>query len=156
MILGFRRGKLVLLVVSGVTPLLCGLLVLYGLWGADQTSAFLAALSEAKGRESPSMALNLWAAENVAGIPFTFVAPVCALYRWSGSRSMAANLLACIANWRWVLVTTAVFALADRLLVMMLHQGAELALLALAGVLALQMFSLTWTLALARRAFPPA
>ena len=154
-IMALGRDRLLLLVASGVGPVLFGLLVLYVTWGADQTSAFLADLARGPGKESPAMAFDLWVVETVASIPFTFMAPVCALYRWSASRSMGANLLACAVNWRWVLVTTAVFAAADRMLVLLSHQGPGPALLALAGVLAMQAFSLSWILALTRLSFPP-
>ena len=152
--LRFPQDKLLLLMVSGVLPNLIGFLVLYGLWGSEATTGFLADIYRTPGHESAAMSLDLWAAENVASLPFAFVAPVWALYRWSGSRSMAANLLACWVNWRWVLVTTAVAALADRLLGWLLHEGHGLELVAVAGIIALQMFSLAWTLALAQRSFP--
>jgi hypothetical protein len=67
---------------------------------------------------------------------------------------MAANLLACVVNWRWVLVTTAILALADTLLDWISGQGDQMALLSLVGVIALQLLSLSWTLALAQRSFP--
>jgi hypothetical protein len=153
-VLRFGRDKLILLMLSGILPSLIGFLVLYGIWGSDATAGFLADIYRSPGHESAAMSLDLWAAENVASLPFAFVAPVWALYRWSGSRSMAANLLACWVNWRWVLVTTAVAALADKLFGWLLHQGSGLELLALIGIIALQMFSLAWALALARRSFP--
>jgi len=153
-ILGFGRGKLLVLALSGVAPLLLGLLVLYGSCGLDQTSAFLAELSQSPDKASPKMAMELWVAADLSSLPFTFVAPVCALYRWSGSRSMGGNLLACIVNWRWALVTTAVSAMADGLFALLLQQGDGPALLARIGVITLNLFSLAWTLALARRTFP--
>ena len=98
--------------------------------------------------------LDFQAGEYIGGMPFTFVAPVWALYRWSGSRSMAANLLACAVNWRWVLVMTAFMALADNFLIWLRGQGNDLAVLSDIGVIATQMLSLAWTLALAKRSFP--
>jgi hypothetical protein len=153
-VLRFGQDKLILLMLSGVLPSLIGFLVLYAIWGFDATAGFLADIYRAPGHELPAMSLDLWAAENIASLPFAFVAPVWALYRWSGSRSMAANFLACWVNWRWVLVITAVAALADKLFGWLLHQGHGLELLALIGIIALQMFSLAWSLALAQRSFP--
>jgi len=153
-ILRFGRDKLILLVISGVVPILIGMLLLYGVWGQEATAGFLRDLSRTAGHPSPAMALDLRAADYIASMPFTFVAPVWALYHWSGSRSMAANLLACLVNWRWVLVTTAASALADTLFDWLSERGEQLALLALLGVIALQMLSLAWILALAQRSFP--
>ncbi len=153
-VLRMGRDKLILLALSGLLPILIGALVLCGVWGLQETTDFLADLSRTTGHPSPQMTLDLRAADYLASIPFTFVAPVWALYRWSGSRSMAANLLACAVNWRWVLVTTGVLALADTLLDWLSSQGDDLALVSLAGVIVLQMLSLSWTLALAQRSFP--
>ena len=154
-LLRFGRDKLSLLVMSGLLPIVFAVLVLFGVWGLKETAQFLGALYRPGGHASPVMELDLQAAEDLAGMPFTFVAPVWALYRWSGSRSMAANLLACAVNWRWVLAMTAFGALTDNLLAWLRGQGQELALLSYLGAIALQMLTLSWTLAVAQRSLPP-
>jgi hypothetical protein len=153
-VLRFGRDKLILLALSGLLPILFAVLVLYGVWGLEATTGFLDELARMAGHPSSAMVLDLRAAAYLASMPFTFVAPVWALYRWSGSRSMAANLLACLVNWRWVLATTGIQALAETLLDSLSTRGEGLALLSLVGVIALQMLSLSWTLALAQRSFP--
>jgi len=153
-VLRFGQDKLILLALAGIVPIVVAFLVLFGMWGSEATAGFLAELYGSPGKASTDLSLDLWAAENVANLPFFFVQPVWALYRWSGSRSMAANLLACWVNWRWVLASTAVAALAERLFTWLLFQGAGLDLVAQFGIMALQMFSLAWALALAQRSFP--
>jgi hypothetical protein len=151
----FDLEKLMLLMLTGLSPILTAVLVLYVVAGIQDTAQFLDDLSRADGHPSPRLLAYFEAAQYVAGMPFTFVAPVWALYRWSGSRSMAANLLACLVNWRWVLVLTAFTALSDNLLIWLREQGRELAVLSDIGVIATVMLSLAWTLALAQRSFPP-
>jgi hypothetical protein len=153
-VLRFPRDKMLLLMLSGLLPLLVAVLVLSAVWGLTETGAFLDALGRATGHPSPVMSLDFQAAEDIASMPFTFVGPVWALYRWSGSRSMAANLLACLVNWRWVLALTGFTALMENLLVWLRDQGGDVALLSQLGVIVLQMLLLSWTLALAQRSFP--
>jgi hypothetical protein len=153
-VLGFGQDKLILLVVSGLLPFLIAVLSIYGIWGLEDTAQFLAERSREKGHPSPVMELDFRTAEYLVSMPFTFVAPVWALYRWSGSRSMAANLLACMVNWRWVLALTGFQAVTDSLLDWMAGQSEELRLPVLAIAIAVQMLSLSWTLALAQRSFP--
>jgi len=153
-VLHFGQDKLIVLALSGILPLLAAFLVLFGLWGSEATAGFLADIYRSPGHESAVVSLDLWAAENIASLPFFFVPPVWALYRWSASRSMAANLLACWVNWRWVLLTSALAALAEKFLTWLLFQSPGLQLLAQLGILALGMFSQAWTLALAQRSFP--
>jgi hypothetical protein len=150
----FEHDKLILLVISGLLPFLIAVLSVYGVWGMEDTAQFLAERSREKGHPSPVMELAFRAVEYLVDMPFTFVAPVWALYRWSGSRSMAANLLACVVNWRWVLALTGFQALTDSLLDWMAGQSDELRLPVLVVAIALQMLSLSWTLALAQRSFP--
>ncbi|MBV8211086.1 MAG: hypothetical protein JO133_13610 [Burkholderiaceae bacterium] len=147
--------KLIVLMLTGVLPILLGILVLDAKWGLADTARFIGELSSAQVQPPTVMVSDLQNAANLASMPFTFVAPVWALYRWSASRSMAANLLACARNWRWVAVMTAFAMLADNLLIWMRTQGDGLAALSDAGGIATQMLLLAWTLALARRAFPP-
>jgi hypothetical protein len=150
----FDFEKLALLMLSGLVPILAAVLVLYGIWGMQETAQFVQGLSSADGHPSPRLMIDFEAAEYIAGIPFSFVAPVWALYRWSGSRSMSANLLACVVNWRWVLVMTGFEAFADNLLIWMRGQGDDVAILSDIGVIATQMLALSWTLAVAQRSFP--
>jgi hypothetical protein len=151
----FGSDKLILLLLSGVLPLLLAVLVVYGAWGMQDTVQFLDEYSRADGgHPSPHVMFYFRAAEYIASMPFTFVSPVWALYRWSGSRSMAANLLACVVNWRWVLALTGFEALADNLLLGLQDQGGQLAVLSLLGGMATQLLSLSWTLAVAQRCFP--
>ena len=153
-ILRFDRGKWVLLILSSVVPTLIAFLVLYGVWGYQATSEFLKEWSRPGGQPLPVMSLDLRTADYIAGMPFTFVLPVWALYRWSASRSMAANLLACLVNWRWVLAITGFQALGDTVLIWLRGQGDDMVLVSDIGVVALQMLELSWTLALAQRSFP--
>lgn len=155
----FRYGesRVVLMILSGVVPVAIGLAALWAGWGFDATAAYLAAPAGPQGPAERQMAFDRFVAEVLADLPFTFIAPVCALYAWSGSRSMSANLIACVANWRWVLLTGAMFALASQALEL-LAAGGGLALegTALLGGFALEFLATAWTLALARRTFPPA
>ena len=148
------RDKLSLLVLSGLLPIVFAVLVLFGVWGLKETAQFLDVLYRPGGHPSAVMELHLQAAEDLAGMPFTFVAPVWAVWRWSGSRSMAVNLLACCVNWRWVIAITAFDALAGNLLSWLRGQSDELALLSYVGAIVLQMLTLSWTLAVARRSLP--
>ena len=154
-VLRFGHDKLTLLMLSGLLPVLGATAVLCGVWGMHETAQFLDELTRANGRLPAAMDLDFQAAENLAGLPFTFVLPVWALYRWSASRSMAANLLACLVNWRWVLAMAAFTALAGNFLVWLKGESDALALVSLAGAIALELLSLSWTLALAKRSFPP-
>jgi hypothetical protein len=153
-VLRFDRAKWILLLLSSVLPTLIGYLVLCGVWGIQETSTFLAESSRPGGQPMPVMVLDLRTAEYIANMPFTFVIPVWALYRWSASRSMAANFLACVVNWRWVLAIAGFQALADTLLIRLHGLGDDLLLLSVIGGIALQMLELSFTLALAQRSFP--
>jgi len=147
----FGHDKLVLLMLSGLLPALVATGVLCGVWGIHETGRFLDELSRANAHLPPAMDLDFEVAESIAGLPFAFVLPVWALYRWSASRSMAANLLGCLVNWRWVLAMAVFSALAGNFLIWL---RGEYDALALVGATALEMLSLSWTLALARRSFP--
>jgi len=149
------RDKLILLVLTGVLPMLLAVLVLDAVWGVSETARFIGELSSADVQPSTAMVIDFQNIANIASMPFSFVAPVWALYRWSASRSMAANLLACAKNWQWVAVMTAFAMLADNLLIWMRTQGDGLAILSDFGGIATQMLLIAWTLALARRTLPP-
>jgi len=151
----FDRDKLILLMLTGLLPVLFALLVLCGVWGLQETARFLDALGNPEGHPSPRLVWHFQAAKYVAGMPFTFAAPVWALYRWSGSRSMAANLLASLVNWRWVLAITGFEAVASEGLVWLQQQGGDFLALSAVGEVMLDALTVSWTLALAKRSFPP-
>lgn len=153
-VLRFAPDKMLLLMLSGLLPVLVAVLAVSAVWGLGETGAFLNEMARANGHPSPVMSLDFRAVDDIASIPFTFVAPIWALYRWSGSRSMAANLLACLVNWRWVLALAGFAALTENLLVWLLSQGGDLALLSQISTIVLQMLELSWTLALAQRSLP--
>jgi phytoene dehydrogenase-like protein len=150
----FGRDKLILLMLTGLLPVLFAVLVLCGVWGLQETARFLDALGSPEGHPSPRLVWHFQAAKYVASMPFAFVAPVWALYRWSGSRSMAANLLASLVNWRWVLAMTGFEALASEALVWLQDQGGDFLALSAVGGVALDALTVSWTLALAKRSFP--
>jgi hypothetical protein len=152
--LRFGPDKLMLLVLTGVLPRLAAIAVMWSLWGIDETARFLDALAQPQSHPVPAMKLLYELAQSLAQLPFTFVAPVWALYRWSASRSMAANLLACWVNWRWVLAMTVVTALIDDWLIWLKSQGDALEALSVIATLALNLLLLAWTLALVHRSFP--
>jgi hypothetical protein len=94
--------KVILLVASGLLPLLAVLLVWWFDLGWDAVDAFLGGRVPADGfpmRQEFEFVLVI----NLVGTPLLFVQPLCVLYSWSASRSLSANLLAFVANWRWAL-----------------------------------------------------
>jgi len=95
--------KLLLLVASGLVPLLFVLLV----WWLDLGGAQLDALLSGRGPEGvlpERQQLEFVVIFNLVGMPLLFVQPLCVLYAWSATRTLSANLLAWHANWRWALV----------------------------------------------------
>jgi len=97
--------KLVLLVASGLAPLLVVLLV----WWIDIGAAQLDVLLSGQAPEAVLPArqqLEFVVVFNLVGMPLIFIQPLCVLYTWSATRTLSANLLAWIANWRWALVIT--------------------------------------------------
>ncbi len=153
-VLRFGPDKLMLLVLTGLLPRLVAIAAMWALWGMDDTASFLGEFARPQGHPMPAMKLDYEVAGSLAQLPFTFVWPVWALYRWSASRSMAANLLACLVNWRWVLAMTAVVALIEDWLTWLWTQGNALQALSLVGTLALYLLQVSWTLALVQRSFP--
>jgi hypothetical protein len=92
--------KVILLVASGVLPLLAVLLVWWFDLGWEAVDAFLGGRVPSDGfpmRQEFEFVLVI----NLVGTPLLFVQPLCVLYSWSASRSLSANLLAFVANWRW-------------------------------------------------------
>jgi len=92
--------KLILLAASGLLPLLCVLLLWWFDLGWETVDSFLGDPPPADGI-SLRQQIEFELAFNIAGIPLLFIQPLCVLYSWSGSRSLAANLVAVAANWRW-------------------------------------------------------
>ncbi len=95
--------KLVLLVASGLLPLLCVLLVWWFDLGWETVDTFLGGPPPADGMGARQQ-FEFELAFNLSAMPLLFIQPLCVLYAWSASRSLAANLLAVAANWRWALV----------------------------------------------------
>jgi len=95
-------GKLILLAVSGLLPLLCVFLFWWLDLGWDAVDNFLGGPPPADGM-SLRQQLEFELAFNLCGAPLLFVQPLCVLYTWSASRSLSADLLAVAANWRWAL-----------------------------------------------------
>ncbi len=93
--------KILLLVASGLVPLLGVLFVWWADWGGDALNAYLSGAT-------PDVALparqevEFVVVSNLLGMPLLFVQPLAVLYSWSGSRTLAASLLVWAANWRWV------------------------------------------------------
>jgi hypothetical protein len=98
-------GKLALLAASGLIPFLCVLAIWcidVGASGVDDLLGGRVAPGAVSEREVMEKILGF----DFASMPFYFLQPLCILADWSPSRTMAANLLACLANWRWVLALT--------------------------------------------------
>lgn len=95
--------KLVLLAASGLLPLLCVLLLWWADLGWETVDVFLGGPPLADGM-SARQQFEFELAFNGSAMPLLFIQPLCVLYTWSGSRTLAANLLAFVANWRWALV----------------------------------------------------
>ncbi len=98
-------GKLALLAGSGLLTFLCVVVI----WAFDVGASGVDDLLG--GRVAPIAVSERELLERIVGIdfasmPFYFLQPLCILADWSPSRTMAANLLACLANWRWVLALT--------------------------------------------------
>jgi len=101
--------RIVLLALAGLLPVLAIWLV----WWFDLGSAGLdgllsvplgAAPADAKaGPASPALAqlVEMIAVENLLNLPLLLLQPLCVLHDWSATRTLSANLLASLANWRW-------------------------------------------------------
>jgi hypothetical protein len=155
-VLRFSPGKLAMLILSGALPFIVGLATLGLGWGYDATGAFLASLLQENAHPSADMAAALRTAACLASLPFAFVQPVWGLYGWSGSRSMGANLLVCLVNWRWVLAMAVAQLAAGMGIEWIDQQGGGWVLLSILCDVAVSLLLLSWTLALARRSLPPA
>lgn len=94
--------KVILLVASGLLPLLAALLVWWADLGWEAVDAFLGGQAPADGFPM-RQEFEFVCVINLVGMPFLFIGPVCVLYTWTASRSLSANLLAFLANWRWAL-----------------------------------------------------
>lgn len=95
--------KLLLLVAAGLGPLLVALLVWWLDLGWAAVDAYLAG-------QDPSQPLplrqelELVIVLNVLDGPLLFIQALCVIHPWSATRTLAANLLAVVANWRWVVL----------------------------------------------------
>ncbi len=94
--------KVVLLVASGLLPLVGGLLAWWGDLGWNAVDAFLGGQVPTTGY-TLHQELEFAVTVNVVDAPLRFLQPLCVLYAWSATRSVAASLLCFAANWRWVL-----------------------------------------------------
>ena len=99
--------KLVLLVASGLLPLLAVLLVWWVDLGGPELDAFLGGRA-ADETLAMRQQIEFVVVFNLVGMPLLFIQPLSVLFTWSASRTLSANLLAWVANWRWALVLTLV------------------------------------------------
>jgi len=99
--------KLILLVASGLLPLLAVLLVWWVDIGGAELNAYLSGHA-AEGALPVRQQIEFVLIFNLVGMPLLFIQPLSALCSWSATRTLSANLLAWIANWRWALMITLV------------------------------------------------
>jgi hypothetical protein len=144
-------GKLILLVVSGLLPLLCVLLVWWFDLGWEAVDSFLGGAVPADGF-TMRQELEFVLVFNLVGTPLLFIQPLCVLYSWSASRCLSANLLAAAANWRWALALALIsIPIAIGLDAFDQKSAAEM-LLCLVADVAIQMGMGAFTLVLLQRA----
>ncbi len=142
--------KIVLLVASGLVPLLCGLLVWWADLGWSSVDAFLGGEAPAAGysvRQDVEFAAVLY----LASAPLYFLQPLSVLHAWSATRSLSASLLSFAANWRWVLALTGFAILVDLGLNTVDTGDFAQTLLAMLIVVAVQMVVGAFTLVLLQR-----
>jgi len=99
--------KLILLVASGLVPLLAVLLVWWLDIGGAELDAYLSGRAP-EGSLPVRQQLEFVLVFNLVGMPLLFIQPLCALCSWSATRTLSADLLAWAANWRWALLVTLV------------------------------------------------
>jgi len=99
--------KLILLVASGLLPLLAVLLVWWLDIGATELDAYLSGHAP-EGSLPVRQQLEFVLVFNLVGMPLLFIQPLSVLCSWSATRTLSANLLVWIANWRWALIITLV------------------------------------------------
>lgn len=154
------HDKLLLLALAGLAPVVLTWLA----WGLDLGWSDLDTLLRARlapgaeageaaaafGPGHPALAQRIEAAavENLLGIPLLLLQPLCVLYAWSASRSLSANLLASLRNWRWGCLLGVIFLPLGVALNAYEPQSAveELGLLALAVVLSVYLSAFTLVL----------
>ncbi len=107
-----RPDKLILLVASGLVPLLVVLVVWWLDIGGVQLDGLLSG-QPADATPAARQQIEYIVVFNVLGMPLLFLQPLCVLHPWSASRTLSATLIMWIANWRWALaLTAAVIAIA--------------------------------------------
>lgn len=99
--------KLVLLVASGLVPLLAVLLVWWMDIGGTELNAYLSGHAP-EGGLPVRQQIEFVVIFNLVSMPLLFLQPLCVLCSWSATRTLSATLLAWIANWRWALLITLV------------------------------------------------
>lgn len=158
--------RIALLVVAGVLPVLLAWLIWWiDLGSAEMArllSAPLAADDDAPGAlpsaAHPALAqmVELAAVGGLLNIPLLLLQPLCILYDWSATRTLSANLLASLANWRWG-VAMAVLVAPVSVALDASHPKTGLELLAIILVdIALGMFLSAFTLVLLRHSLDAA
>ncbi len=104
--------RIFLLVAVGVLQVLATWLVWWLDLGSTQLDRLLSVpLAGAEGDTKdlvpsvshPALAqmIEMIGVECVLNLPLLLLQPLCVLYDWSATRTLAANLLASLANWRW-------------------------------------------------------
>jgi hypothetical protein len=159
------RGLWALLALAG----LFSVLAVWGLWWLDMGTAQLrelltaplaAAADPARAAEAvmtvsnPPLAQKIEAVamENLIDIPLLFLQPLCVLRSWSATRTLSANLIASLANWRWALVLAVALGAAGFALYDWQPQGLGSTFLLLAADVAIGIVSNAFTLVLMHRA----
>jgi hypothetical protein len=153
-------GKVLLLAASG----LAGVAFIWLVWwldlGTEDVQRLLSSAPQAARDASDAAAtvrlalaqrIEYAAAGALLNLPLLLLQPLCVLKPWSATRTLAANLIASLVNWRWAaIISLAVFALVVAILLAQPASLAELLLSVLAQV-ALGMFAGTFTLVLMHR-----
>ncbi len=99
--------KLLVLAASGLVPLALALLAWWADIGGDELDRLLVG-GAADGGPGVRQQVEFVVVINLAAMPVIFLQPLAVLFHWSGSRTIAATLIAWLANWRWALILTLV------------------------------------------------
>jgi len=146
--------KLVLLVVSGLVPLFLVLLVWWSDIGGQAVAAVLAG-NPAPGVPGERQQLEFIVIYNLVDIPLLFLQPLCVLFPWTASRTLSANLLAVLANWRWALLLGLISIPVAILLESFDPNSTVEVLLALGGEVLVEILLCAFTLVLLHRSLRP-